>query len=138
MRLFIEPIQSEAGAGEGGMTSAMDLPNRVIRIGFFVFRTESSSARHFTVNSKIAISLMTAIGPGSTLDQGQHRLWQSKGIHCAARCNCHTLFSVDRKGHGRGIDCAAHLKMPDRFAGCRVKGDEVSFRVAAEHQAACG
>src|SRR3984885_2737689 len=33
---------------------------------FFVFPTESSSARHFTVNSKIAISFMTAIGPGST------------------------------------------------------------------------
>ena len=39
----------------------MDLPNRVIRIAFFVFRTGSSSARHFTVHSKVAISFMTAI-----------------------------------------------------------------------------
>src|SRR6266404_6953877 len=54
---FIDPIQAlRSSTVVGGTTSATGLPNRVIRIGFFVARTCSSRARHLALNSEMAIS----------------------------------------------------------------------------------
>ncbi len=56
---FIDPIQaSRSTTAVGGTTSATGLPNRVIRTGFFVARTCSSTARHLALNSEMAISCM--------------------------------------------------------------------------------
>jgi len=52
----IEPTQSVFWAGEGGNTSATGRPKRVIRSGFLVLHTRSKSARHFALNSEMAIS----------------------------------------------------------------------------------
>jgi len=46
MRRFIEPIQSEAGSGEGGMTWATGLPNRVIRCSRLPHGVEQRPALH--------------------------------------------------------------------------------------------
>src|SRR5712692_7310199 len=56
---FMEPIQSADVIGEGGTTSATDLPKRVTRIGFLVFCTCSSSARHLALNSEMATSFIS-------------------------------------------------------------------------------
>src|SRR6266446_6777494 len=54
---FIDPIQAaRSSVPVGAITSATGLPKRVIRIGFFVARTCSSNARHFALNSEMAIS----------------------------------------------------------------------------------
>src|ERR1700694_5228926 len=56
---FIDPIQDERSSTEvGGTTSATGFPKRVTRIGFFVERTRSITARHFALNSEMAISCM--------------------------------------------------------------------------------
>src|SRR5437868_8286758 len=57
---FIDAIQAlRSSTVVGGTTSATGLPNRVIRIGFFVARTCSSRARHLALNSEMAISSIT-------------------------------------------------------------------------------
>src|SRR5260370_39893997 len=57
---FIDPIHDErSSTEEGGTTSATGFPNRVMRIGFFVERTRSSTARQFDLNSEMAISCIT-------------------------------------------------------------------------------
>src|SRR5271167_240026 len=61
---FIEPIQSVGRGGGAGMTSAMGLPKRVIRIGFLVACTYLSHAEHLTLNSEMGISFI-----GGTLDR---------------------------------------------------------------------
>jgi hypothetical protein len=54
---FIDPIQAARfSVAVGGITSATGLPNRVMRTGFFVAQTSSSTARHFALNSEMAIS----------------------------------------------------------------------------------
>src|SRR5260370_24850713 len=54
---FIDPIQDERSSTEvGGTTSATGFPKRVTRIGFFVERTRSSTARHLALNSEMLIS----------------------------------------------------------------------------------
>src|SRR5277367_6430811 len=54
---FIDPIQAaRSSTAVGGTTSATGLPNRVMRIGFLVARTCSSTARHLALNSEMAIS----------------------------------------------------------------------------------
>jgi hypothetical protein len=51
----MEPNQfAGRGAGLGGITSAMGLPRRVMRMG--VFYTRSSNAKHLALNSEMAIS----------------------------------------------------------------------------------
>src|SRR5258708_19234843 len=62
-------------------------------------------------------------------------LWESECIEGAARGDGNVFLSIHSKGYGRGIDGATHLEVPERFAGGRVQGDEVSFGVAREHQA---
>src|SRR5258708_465346 len=58
---FIDPIQAErSGTDDGGITSATGVPWRVMQIGFLVLRTRSSTARHFALNSEIAISSITS------------------------------------------------------------------------------
>src|SRR6267378_7565852 len=53
----IEPNQSRSSMfGDAGITSAIGLPRLVTRSGIFVLSTSSSSARHFALNSEIAIS----------------------------------------------------------------------------------
>src|ERR1700675_2719509 len=57
---FIDPIHDELSSTEvGGTTSASGFPNRVMRIGFFVERTRSITARHFALNSEMVISFIT-------------------------------------------------------------------------------
>src|SRR5260370_13346435 len=66
---FIDPIQDERFSTEvGGTTSATGFPKRVTRIGFFVERTRSSTARHLALNSEMAISCIT-------LPYGHSILW---------------------------------------------------------------
>src|SRR6266851_5971585 len=56
---FIDPIQADRSCtDDGGITSATGVPWRVMQIGFLVLRTRSSMARHFALNSEIAISSM--------------------------------------------------------------------------------
>ena len=55
MRSFIEPIQSDDEADEGGVTAAIGSPKRVTVVGLFDFRTWSSRARHFALNSETGI-----------------------------------------------------------------------------------
>src|SRR6266851_862795 len=56
---FIDPIQADRSCtDDGGITSATGVPWRVMQIGFLVLRTRSSTARHFALNSEIAISSM--------------------------------------------------------------------------------
>src|SRR5712691_10688049 len=62
-------------------------------------------------------------------------LWQSERIEGAACGDGNVFLSIHSKGYGRGIDRAAHLEVPERFARGRVQSDEVSFGVAREHQA---
>src|SRR5271165_4971188 len=70
MESFMDPIQAARPCtNAGGMTSAIGFPNRVTRMGFFVFETCSSSARHLALNSEIATSCM--VYPWTTiLDHG--------------------------------------------------------------------
>src|SRR5438270_12542816 len=71
---FMEPIHFTVEAvGDDGTTSATGFPKRVIRIGRWVLRTLSSSARHFALNSEMAISSMTC-----RLYHG-HNLWSIYG-----------------------------------------------------------
>src|ERR1700688_2190803 len=59
IEFFIDPIQDERSSTEvGGTTSATGFPKRVTRIGVFVDRTRSSTARHLALNSEMAISCM--------------------------------------------------------------------------------
>src|ERR1700674_518471 len=54
---LIDPIHDDRSSTEvGGTTSATGFPKRVTRIGFFVERTRSSTARHLALNSEMAIS----------------------------------------------------------------------------------
>src|ERR1700687_3129963 len=54
---FIDPIQDERFSTDvGGTTSATGFPNRVMRIGFFVERTRSITARHLALNSEVLVS----------------------------------------------------------------------------------
>src|SRR5882762_7417750 len=60
IEFFIDPIHDERSSiGVGGTTSATGFPNRVTRIGFFVERTRSRTARHLALNSEMAISCIT-------------------------------------------------------------------------------
>src|SRR6266567_959810 len=56
---LIDPIQSLVAVGDGGTTSATGFPRRVTRTACLVFCTSSRIARHFALNSEMAISLMT-------------------------------------------------------------------------------
>ena len=58
---FIDPIQLLSLKGSKGTISAIALPRRVIRIGFFVLCTRERMAEHFVLNSVIAISFMISI-----------------------------------------------------------------------------
>src|SRR5271157_4353460 len=74
MESFIEPIQAaRPWIDEGGMTSAMGFTNRVTRIGFFVFETCSSSARHLALNFEMAISCM--FRALTTILHHGHNIW---------------------------------------------------------------
>ena len=84
------------------------------------------------------LAILAGAAPEKTAHLASESSRQPERIDRAARRDRHILFSVDRKCHGRGIDRAAHLEMPERLARRRIEGDEVSFRVAAEHQAASG
>src|ERR1041385_5315482 len=54
-----EPSQScDFGSGGGGTTSATGLPKRVIKTGFFVRRTRSTTARQVALNFDMAIFSM--------------------------------------------------------------------------------
>ena len=53
---FIHPSHDVFFAGRHGTTSAIGLPNRVMRTGVPVVRTSSSTARQVALNFKIAIS----------------------------------------------------------------------------------
>src|SRR5277367_3080626 len=59
---FIDPIQAaRSSTAVGGMTSATGLPTRVIRTGFYVARTCSSTARHLALNAEMAISCISLL-----------------------------------------------------------------------------
>ena len=59
---FMEPIQPfSPGSGDGGTISATGLPQRVIRRGFLVWRTCSSSARHLALNSEMTTYFMDSV-----------------------------------------------------------------------------
>jgi hypothetical protein len=60
------PIQFRGrGAGVGGITSAMGLPNRVTHKGCPVLRTRSSVARHVALNLEMGIVCMKTFIPWS-------------------------------------------------------------------------
>ncbi len=61
-----------------------------------------------------------------------------KPIHGATRSNAHVFLAVYCKRHGRRIDSSPHLEVPKRIERRCVEGDEVSFGVAGENEAARG
>src|ERR1700674_3445263 len=82
---FIDPIHDERSSTEvGGTTSATGFPNRVTRIGFFVERTRSSTARHLALNSEMAISCMASLW-WSFYHTMVNSLDHSKNAHCGLR-----------------------------------------------------
>src|SRR5438445_13433549 len=69
----IEPTQLPLSAvGLGGTISATGLPRRVMRKGFLVLRTCSSSARHLALNSEMAISCIGQSSYLTNLDYHSH------------------------------------------------------------------
>src|ERR1700688_2764347 len=85
IEFFIDPIHDERSSTEvGGTTSATGFPKRVTRIGFFVERTRSSTARHLALNSEMAISCM-ALLLWSFHHIMVNLLDHSKNAHCGLR-----------------------------------------------------
>src|SRR6266404_2372299 len=65
-------------------------------------------------------------------------LGQPKGKERRPRSDRHILLSVHRKRHRRRIYGRAALEVPQRLTSSGVERDNVSFRVAREHQSARG
>src|SRR5580704_5074041 len=68
----------------------------------------------------------------------ENELWEAKGVDCAAGGDGDVLFAVDGKCHRRSINCTTHLKVPERFSGNAIQGDEVAFGVAREDESTGG
>src|SRR5260370_17958853 len=102
MEFVIDPVHDEGSSAEvGGTTSATGFPKRVTRIGFFVERTRSSTARHLALNSEMAISCMAF-------------LWWSF---------YHTMVNLlDHSKHAhrglRPLDSRGRLSLRERFLWC--------------------
>src|ERR1700719_1534832 len=87
---FIDPIQADRSwTDDGGITSATGVPWRVMQIGFLVVRTRSSTARHFALNSEIAIS--SIVPPVVIIIDHSHNNGQ-----CPTLTNCRTFSPQER------------------------------------------
>ncbi len=64
----------------------------------------------------------------------KEKLGETKRIQGTACGNGHVLFSIHGEGHWRGVDCPAHLKVPERFSRGSIQRDEISFCIAGEQQ----
>jgi hypothetical protein len=92
------PIQlSRRDGTEGVVSSATGFPNRVIRTGFFVLRTRSSTARHVALNLEMAIrSIGWVISWSKTMVNYANRL---------QRCFGHPSGSQVFLGNGLAFHC---------------------------------
>src|ERR1017187_1828255 len=124
------PIQFRGrGAGVGGITSAMGLPNRVTHKGCPVRRTRSRVARHVALNLEMGIVSMKTFRPWSTT---MVYLWvgvsgrQCRGlahnlyrIHLSTRGCCIQPHPHDLATTGRAFaeECFDHFHRPRTAQG---------------------